>query len=416
MRLTDYEYSNEIAKKEWLNSIEMNIGLRYFGGKSVIGRYIFNNIFNLSVIMKEQGKRPDIFIDAFTGGGKIGLSIPYGWYNTIVINDINYGVYNYYKYWQDNYIALIYMIEKIGEVMNEDVFHVSAYLRNFGLGVDKWGNGTDPVTKEEEIDPLVAAALTYWVTASSFNGMTDPDKVKYSLVNMNADYEDKKREQEKIQQIIRRAYKRIPKLHEKLNRQHYIIENLDYRELIKKYNGLEYMKLNDKKHDKIEEYKYKNKLWYFDPPYHPLCLYGGEEASYADTFTEELADEMVGILSGKYKTDYGNIDYFIKSDYDPEETLKIAREEIDKPYVSKEKQKWYKNIINLEDNENNYMSNLFKDLETFPFCKICVGGFDKGTIGHNVDYQTSEKSIGQEYIWCRGFPIGYEDIEGKPTI
>ena len=81
MRLTDYEYSNEIAKKEWLNSIEMNIGLRYFGGKSVIGRYIFNNIFNLSVIMKEQGKRPDIFIDAFTGGGKIGLSIPYGWYN-----------------------------------------------------------------------------------------------------------------------------------------------------------------------------------------------------------------------------------------------------------------------------------------------------------------------------------------------
>ena len=107
MRLANYEFAEPLDKKEWLNSLQMKVGLNYFGGKSIIGKYIFNNIFNLSVVMKKQGKKPDIFIDAFTGGGKIGLSIPYGWYDTIVINDLNYGVYSYYKCCKENHIALI---------------------------------------------------------------------------------------------------------------------------------------------------------------------------------------------------------------------------------------------------------------------------------------------------------------------
>ncbi|MBD5508803.1 MAG: hypothetical protein HDR05_12370 [Lachnospiraceae bacterium] len=409
MRLVDYEYCNEIAKKEWLDSIQMNVGLRYFGGKTVIGRYIFNNIFNLSVIMKNQGKKPDIFIDAFTGGGKIGLSIPYGWYDTIIINDINYGVYHYYKYCQDDYISLIFMIEKIGSIMNKEMFNLAAYVRNFGLGIEKWKdkNGEPDLVKEDEVvDPLVAAALTYWVTAASYNGITDPKRAIYNLVRKDADIEDKKQEQQKIQQIISRACKRIPKLHEKLNNQHYIIENLDYRELIKKYNGLEYTDLQGEKHDRVEEYREKNKLWYFDPPYHPLCLFGGDPASYADTFTEELANQMVEILSGKYEKDYGKLEYFIKSDYDPQETLRIARQEVNEEYIDNSRKRWYEDIINKEDNQNNYISNLFKSLEVYPFCKVCVGGFDKSSSRDN-------KAIGQEFIWCRGFPEDYntEEIE-----
>jgi len=259
VRLTDYEYCNEIAKKEWLDSIEMKVGLKYYGGKTVIGRYILNNIFNLSVVMKNKGRRPDIFIDAFTGGGKIGLSIPYGWYDTIVINDINYGVYRYYKYCQDDYISLIYMIERIGEFINKDTFDIAKYIRSFGLGVEKWKDSDDKVKEDEVVDPLVAASLTYWIAAASFNGITEPKRVYYNLVKEGVDAEERKLEQEKIQQIVRRAYKRISKLHEKLNSQHYIIENLDYKELIKKYNGLDYLDSQKKEHSSIKENKEKSK-------------------------------------------------------------------------------------------------------------------------------------------------------------
>ena len=271
--------------------------------------------------MKKQGRKPEIFIDAFTGGGKMGLSVPYGWYDTIVMNDINYGVYSYYKYCQGDYIALIYMIEKIGELMSRDLFHVAAYLRNFGINVDKWDDGKDFVTEDEVLDPLVAAALTYWVTAGAFNGMTAPDSTSYKLTKEIGEgdnkQDDKRLEQENIKKVIKRAYKNIPKIHEQLNKQHYIIENLDYRELIKKYNGLEWHDINwmskedfkeflqkrervdeknfDEQYEKFSnehthvnvEYANKNKLWYFDPPYHPVCLHGGNDAPYADAFTEE---------------------------------------------------------------------------------------------------------------------------------
>ena len=96
MRLNDYRFSEEEDRRQWLNSIKMKVGLKYFGGKSVIGRYLFNNIFNMAVQMKKDKRPADILIDAFTGGGKIGLSVPSGWFDTIVINDLDLGVYSYY--------------------------------------------------------------------------------------------------------------------------------------------------------------------------------------------------------------------------------------------------------------------------------------------------------------------------------
>ena len=418
MRLANYEFAETLDKKEWLNSIQMKVGLNYFGGKSVIGKYIFNNIFNLSVEMKKKGKKPDIFIDAFTGGGKMGLSVPYGWYDTIVMNDLNYGVYSYYKCCQDDtqYIALIYMIEKIGELMSRDVFHLAAYLRSFGLNVDKWGDGIDLVKPDEVIDPLVAAALTYWVTAGAFNGQTAPDSTTYNLTRKldktdeNGErLDDKQMEKKEIEKAIKTAYKRIPKIHEQLSTQNYIIENLDYRELIKKYNGKTYVDIKGEEHDAIEEYKDKNILWYLDPPYHPYCLHGGKDAPYADSFTVELSNEMTDILHGDREAEFGKLHYFIKSDYDPIEALDRARDAISRE--SDESQiAWYKKLIKMEDEESNKVSNIFKKLETFPFCKICVGGFDKGAV--NGD---GEKGVGQEYIWCKGFSEGYELIEGEPA-
>ena len=328
MRLANYEFAETLDKKEWLNSVQMKVGLNYFGGKTRIGKYIFNNIFNLSVEMKKQGRKPDIFIDAFTGGGKMGLSVPYGWYDTIVMNDLNYGVYSFYKCCQDDvqYIALIYMIEKIGEIMSRDMFHLAAYLRSFGLYVDKWGDKEDLVKESEVIDPLVAAAFTYWVTAGAFNGQTEPDSTAYNLTRKldktdeNGErLDDKQMERKEIEKVIKLAYKRIPKIHEQLSSQNYIIENLDYRELIKKYNGKPWHDIQWKEKEiyrKIliqngtydedtfekvyeqfseehthlnKEYEGKNILWYMDPPYHPYTLYDGKDAPYADAFTVELS-------------------------------------------------------------------------------------------------------------------------------
>lgn len=402
MRLTNYELAEDIDKKEWLNSIKMYVGLPYFGGKSIIGRYLLNNIFNLAVQMKKDGRKADIFVDAFTGGGKIGLSIPQGWFDTIVINDLNYGVYSYYKCCkhEDDYIALIYMIEKIGkDLMDSDFFHLAAYVRSFGLGVDKWGDGTEFVTSNEVLEPVVAAALTYWVTSASFNNLTDPEKATYNLtrvVNKDKDGKekfDKALERANIYKIIDKAYKRIPKLHEKLNNQHYIIENLDYEELIKKYNGLSYMNTQKEEQSAKEQYISKNKLWYFDPPYHPYCLYGADAAGYSDTFSVKLANKMVKILHGNYKNKYGEIDYFIKSDYDPADVESVDTK------MEKEEGVTLKEV-----------QDLYKILEEEPFCKICVGSFDKGAV-----QKDGTKSVGQEFIWCRGFPKHYKDIEGEPA-
>lgn len=412
MRLTNYEFAEDIDKKEWLNSIKMSVGLPYFGGKSIIGRYLLNNIFNLAVQMKKDHRQADIFIDAFTGGGKIGLSIPQGWFDTIVINDLNYGVYSYYKCCQDNdkYIALVYMIEKIGkEFMNKDFFHLAAYIRSFGPGVNKWGDDKNPdyVKDEEVVDPLVAAALTFWVTSASYNSMTAPDKVGYNLTRkLGNDKEDKNFERANIEKIIRTAYKRIPELHKKLNNQHYIIENLDYKELIKKYNGLSYKNiLGDVQIEEIG-YATTNKLWYFDPPYHPYCLYAGEAAGYADTFTVKLANEMIDILQGDKESEYGKLEYFIKSDYDPKEAYEKAKKGKDDTNISKKQREWCLKVVSMEEKNKGAITNLFGALEEFPFCKVCVGSFYKGA----VDI-TNERTIGQEYIWCKGFQDKYDDDE-----
>lgn len=369
MRLNDYIQASPEAKKDWAESINMSVGLSYFGGKSQIGKYLLNKFFNMTVQMCQKGQRPDIFVDAFTGGGKIGLTVPYGWYDTIVMNDIDVGVYNYFKYIQGrnkdtestDYLALIYMIEKLGEIMSEDIFHMCARERC-----------------SDKIDDLSSAAMTFWTTQASWMGDTDPDTISYSLKPSKDDKETdlsmvktllKKNEPQEIQKCIKEAHRRIPKLHDRFMRQNYILENLDYRELIKKYNGMWYTDLGEMEH-REEELGSLTKLWYFDPPYHPCTLSQGKSAPYASTFSEEMTNEMTEILHGDFAETYGMLEYFMKSDYDPKEKV--------------------------PEGNDNYHD--FDCLEKPPFCKICVGSFDKGAIdGDGV------KSIGNEYIWCRGY-------------
>lgn len=431
MILEDYENSTPNERKKWLESMKMAVGLKYFGGKSQIGKYINNHLCNMAVKMKNDNRRADIFIDAFTGGGKIALSVPYGWYDTIVMNDLNYGVYSFYKYCKGDYISLIKMIDKLAEVMCKDTFHLFAYLRNFGKYSIAY---TDPDTGEDiktpegyEVNDLVAAAMTYWVTSSSYNGISDPIKAKYALGYkadkndkvikelMNKDIIedlpiDKNIEQKAIQKTKSMAHKRIPELHRLMHRKNIKIENLDYRELIKKYNGLPYKTLDGEPQEPKEKYKNKNKLWYFDPPYHPYTLAGGKDAPYNDTFTVKMSEEMVEILAGKKEAEYGPLEYFIKSDYDTQEALKRAKESKEKGF-SGTNGPWYREMLEIENGADiykkdgtilrkgckGYISGAFKPLEVEPFKKILIGEFDKGALD-----EEHNKLVGKEYIWCRG--------------
>lgn len=396
MRFNDYKLALESDKLEWLNEIKMQTALNYFGGKAKIGQYLLNQIFNLIVEMEKDGGRPTVFLDCFTGGGKVGASMP--WFdddnNLIVMNDYNWGIYNYYKYCQGDYIALIKMIDKIGVIMDEDLFKVALSLRS-----------------DRRTDPLTAAALTYWVTYSSFNGITSEKYANYSLpykvdasrfvtVGELASYrQDGHVEQEAIQRLIRLAHKRIPALHERFTQQNYNIENLDYRELIKKYNGKPYREIGSEKPKTETKYKDLRKLFYFDPPYHPYTLHGGKEAPYADSFTVEMSEEMTDILSGNQSEVYGSIDYFVKSDYSLKETLNKAKTDIKRKKCPQKD--WLNELISIDKKNPEAVSHSFDALEVFPYCRIPLGTFDKGAISEE------ERTQGYEFIWCKGFSKEY---------
>lgn len=52
MNLIDYEISSEQEKTQWMNSFKITSELRYFGGKSIIGKYLINRLLNMAVKMK----------------------------------------------------------------------------------------------------------------------------------------------------------------------------------------------------------------------------------------------------------------------------------------------------------------------------------------------------------------------------
>nr|WP_308626168.1 hypothetical protein [uncultured Eisenbergiella sp.] len=505
MNLFEYEMSSELEKTQWMNSFKITSGLRYFGGKSTIGKYLVNRILNMAVKMKQDGQRADIFVDMFAGGGKIALSMPEGFFDAIVMNDLNYGICSFFECCKEKPEALIRMIEELGAVMSKEVFLFCAYNRNndrdtnrkveadrlieeYNL-IQKENNidelkkeakelikckgitdeeikilQFDGLTKEEKlsikninlnekekttiihaqkvkdaehilkvynllndnkVEPLVSAAMTYWVTQTSFNGVTDPKKVSYRLGmrDNKSGLPTRGNEKEDIEKVIIHARKHIKLVHDKMHRLNIIVEHLDYRELIKKYNGMPYKTVyNEEGQD--ENYKRYNKLWYGDSPYHPATLNGAEAAPYEDTFSLDMAREMINILHGDNKDIYGEIEYFIKSDYSPKYTCKqfgwqvqeaerkLAEEE--KKGKRKERITSYKNYIARMKRQLAFSEACYKDFDklednlawegheantTNPeFYVMDLGEFDKGA----VNAEDGSKLKGKEFIWCRG--------------
>lgn len=449
MQLFDYKQSSEIDRNKYMESFKITTGLTYFGGKSIIGKYLMNRIFNMAVKMDQDKNHADIFIDGFTGGGKIALSVPEGWFNTIVMNDYNYGVYSYFKCCKECPTALYKMIENLSKIVDETTFRYFTLNRSNFNGE----NSRDDIKREgkeseledlisnKDMDPLVSGAMTFLVTKLSYSGTTDPVNSFYKA-SLGED-RSLSNEQEKIEKAVKAAAKTIPKVSKILNENDIIIEHLDYKELIKKYNGKPYKDRKNEEHEAIKEYADKNKLWYFDPPYHPATLAGGNNAPYEDTFTLSKSREMVKILHNDYIDEYGELKYFIKSDYSIRYVIKQSKEELE--YLNKLKNKGTlseknkktvndrikgikkaidglhddgnggkfkpsdcindfdrleENMQYDDDNPNPYY-NQSGDIEYYV---ECVGEFAKN--GVDTDFETGESlgtnKKGREYIWCRG--------------
>lgn len=505
MNLIDYEISSEQEKTQWMNSFKITSGLRYFGGKSTIGKYLINRLLNMAVKMKQDGNRADIFVDMLAGGGKIALSMPEGFFDTIVLNDLNYGICSFFECCKEKPEALVRMIEELGEVMSKEVFLFCAYNRSNDRDTDRKVEAekllkeydsiletndidnlkkeakeliknknitneqiellqSDELTEEEKlliedinltgeekttifnadkvkkaehmskvyslindskVEPLVSAAMTYWVTQTSFNGVTDPEKVSYRLGmrDNKSGLPTRGNEKEDIEKVINHARKHIKLVHDKMHRLNVVVEHLDYRELIKKYNGMPYKTVYNEERQE-EGYKKYNKLWYGDSPYHPATLNGAEAAPYEDTFNLVMAREMIDILHGDYKDIYGEIEYFIKSDYSPKYTSEQFRQQLqeaekklaeeEKKGKKKEKITSYKNYIarmkkqlafseaclhDFDKLEENLAWEGHKANTTNPvFYVNSLGEFDKGAV--SADNGTKLK--GKEFIWCRG--------------
>ena len=261
---------------------------------------IYNTIFNMAINMEDEGNKPKVFVDAFCGGGKMALSVPHGWFDLIVMNDLDYGVYSYYCCAKDRHRELIATVDMLLDSMDERLFWVCIATR-----------------EEKQMNSLMAGAMTYVAAALSFNNMLDKDSARYKPTM------GENNEKTELEKVRNRAHKAIVRAHKKLNSQHYVIENLDYRELIKKYNEME----NTFDNGTGLTFGSKNILWYFDPPYYEFCLNGTEAAPYANSFEEKDTLIMTDILVGK-DLSYGELHYFIKSDYNPKETLKKARAEL----------------------------------------------------------------------------------------
>lgn len=385
MRLTDYINAPSILKEEYFDTLSMQVGLRYFGGKSVIGKYLINRIFEMQAYRATTPniKPAKIFVDCFTGGGKMALTIPTGWFDVIVMNDLNFGVYSFYKCCQECPLQLLEMIETIGKIMCRDTFFECAQFRSkLKFFETKKEREDAPKPKDTRANRILSGAMTFWVTQGSWLGETDPERVTYAFGT------EGKSESLEIEKAINIARKRIMQINEKMTRQKYIVLNEDYKNVLENWQSL--FKEKGVTIENKEEI-----LWYLDPPYHEATLNKSnynrpdipeeekdkiindkektkesKPAPYEDSFPIEMTMEMTELLK--------DLKWFIKSDYDP--ALFFKPEE----YVYTTGK--YKGCDCYHD------FDVIENIEE-GFLRENLGAFHKGT--------SSGKDVGYEVIWSK---------------
>jgi len=224
---------------------------RFYGGKF----YLLDDIYNIISLVKN---RITCFVDVFGGSGVVAFNLPFK-VNNIVYNDINKWLYKTFKVLQDDNLREK-LIEKLKmSFRHRDIFNEfkEAY----------WNDDI------EGLSDLEMAFRFLYLTANSFSG----DLLNFAILI--------KEERDTTSPIIN-SLKLITN-----EMKNWTIENLDFRELIKKYDS-------------------ETTFFYLDPPY----LRGGK--IYKFPFTEQDFYDLKNILDnikGMWLMNESEVDFdFIK--------------------------------------------------------------------------------------------------------
>lgn len=376
MNIEQYACASRKMKYDYFDSMEMVTGLVYFGGKSKIGKYILNRIYEMQLYryLHTGIDVADTFVDAFTGGGKMALTVAKtGLFKRVVMNDFDYCVWAYYKSIQDHPAALYHLIKCMGEIIKKEIGFidnvVNPVIRSGYKCKDSFEKDLKDEALKDEAFMIIAGACEYWKTSSSFSGTTGSDD--NMLATRIADTGDVSY----IDELIDKAHERIRSLNEIMSRSgcEFVILNQSYDEVV----------------DNHEKYGINTDsvIWYFDPPYHQATLACGAPADYNCTFDFEATRNMTGRLKEMY--------WFLKSDYDPYGVLNKAGGFCYNG-VYHEYSEFAYDFIGLEDYNNGF----FRDV---------LGNFEKTSAGGDL-----AKSLGEEVLWCRygKDSTGWKDFVG----
>ena len=344
-------------KEQLFGSYNYGEFLKYFGGKAKFRPVILRTILNVASNAYEQTKTQNgtetkpIFIEAFAGGGKLALCVPQGLFSKIIINDIDPALTTLYKIIQsDSWKLLISAIHDLCKVADNDLMLGlnNSIIDFYDEAFKKHQVGQSNITNYD----ILIAAVRFVTIYGSMYGSTK-EGTSFTL----ASYDD----------VYRSACRVIPDIHKRLSSMNMVIENLDYKELIKKYNGKSYLDRYKNEH-RAEEITRAELVYYFDPPYYEGALSKAGEG-YVETFTTKQTNELTDILANSYRPWAGlNIDmkYWVKSDY--------------QPYP------WDPN------------GNIFASIENNPMYKK----FDIGTSGEAYSNNKGASKSKHEYIWVKG--------------
>ena len=242
--VSDEQYAKRIESKSDKDS---NLSLfRYYGGKF----HLLNDIYRMYFPMRAKTK---CFVDVFGGSGKVLLNLPYSNYIKKIYNDIDSSIYN-----------IMHTIQNDKE--REKLINKLKWSLDSRKEFEKCKN------EDSAYCFLYRASLSYGSDMTSFSTFKEYRKPEVSLLEEN----------------ILKTYKTI---------RTWVIENLDYKKVLKKYDS-------------------PNTFFYLDPPY----ITRGDQA-YKSYFTADDFIEMYGIL----KNVEGNW-LMNESDKDFEEIRKIFGE------------------------------------------------------------------------------------------
>lgn len=393
----EYINASERERQLWVDTLPIEVGMQYFGGKSgPLGRKLLKAVCDMQAYCITEGKRKKIYVDAFCGGGKMGLSVPEGWFDEIYMNDLDYGVYSYYHVCKDRpdelkkiveaYINPKTLIQKVK--ITNDLEKSQGWLLFEAL---KWGRHSDEgmfvggynykgaVDKNlEAIDnsealktnsviekvfsdiknitiqepELRAAFATVFITEYGFTSETGKH-ASYTI--------EGKRETEKVGLINQKKkdiLNKIDNVHRIMNKKNITITRDDYAQLLDTPSKqAEAEMINNGREDLLHLADEKNNILFFlDPPYHPLTLSGQKEAGYDCTFNREMSLQILDKLR-KLRLDDKKDLAFIFCNYNPSD-FKAANEEL---FNDEEKNKEALKGIDLTGNQDciTIMQSLF---------------------------------------------------------